>query len=377
MSQEQKASNIIFVKDIPQGIHPQEFEDLFSRLPGYITMRRKPYFAFIEFKDKECSTNAMRKYQAYKFHSLDRPLIIEYDKDSSNSSNINNTNNNTNNNNNRDSRTGDRDYRDSRDSRDNASYMSSYYSSSTSSSYRGDGRDDLDQTSNETGSLIQLKDSNSPLIMADKDYEQGMIIEKDLLDDEEREEKHKSRASHLDNPDSYYNRSNGSSRVHNGSLDYPPPHHNSHHHHPYTPPQETYQERKRYRDDRYQDSYYGAQERYDRPSDRSYPPYSTSPYSRSMPPYMPHAGPTLYVSNLPRDVTERELSILFRFMRGFIGIRLINKDGRQPICFCDFDNVQSAGMALEALQGFRMDPKVPSSSISIEFDKSNSTRIKH
>ena len=82
---------------------------------------------------------------------------------------------------------------------------------------------------------------------------------------------------------------------------------------------------------------------------------------------------TLYVTNMPKDVTEREvhekticmtfvlltlfpqLSILFRFMPGFAKVRLVLRDGKAPICFVDFVDQSTAFAAMQTLQGFRMD----------------------
>jgi len=79
---------------------------------------------------------------------------------------------------------------------------------------------------------------------------------------------------------------------------------------------------------------------------------------------------TLYVSNLPKDVTERELSILFRFMPGFSKVRLVLRDGKAPICFVDFMDPSSAFVAMQTLQGFRIDLRDPSQTgLVVEFDK--------
>jgi len=77
--------------------------------------------------------------------------------------------------------------------------------------------------------------------------------------------------------------------------------------------------------------------------------------------------PTLFVGNLPSDVTERELSILFRFMPGFYGVRLITRDGKFPICFVDFSDTACASVAMQYFQGFKMDKD--SLGLSIEYDK--------
>jgi len=99
-----------------------------------------------------------------------------------------------------------------------------------------------------------------------------------------------------------------------------------------------------------------------------------------LPPIHPQAQPqpnrrydnnaTLFIGNLPADVTEREMSILFRFYAGFNGIRLVIREGRPPIGFADFDNLNLATLALNALQGFKLD-KDHAGGLSLEFDRGN------
>eukprot|EP01119_Soliformovum_irregulare_P001897 TRINITY_DN1174_c0_g1_i1.p2 TRINITY_DN1174_c0_g1~~TRINITY_DN1174_c0_g1_i1.p2 ORF type:complete len:134 (-),score=35.09 TRINITY_DN1174_c0_g1_i1:122-523(-) len=87
----------------------------------------------------------------------------------------------------------------------------------------------------------------------------------------------------------------------------------------------------------------------------------------------PHgASPTLYVGNLPSNVTEREMSILFRLMPGYSGVRLITREGKPPICFADFTDAVRASYTMSLLQGFRLDDHSPP--ISIEFDKGSKPR---
>jgi len=76
---------------------------------------------------------------------------------------------------------------------------------------------------------------------------------------------------------------------------------------------------------------------------------------------------TLFVGNLPNNVTERELSILFRFMPGFCGVRLIQRENKPPICFVEFTDSTSAAYAMHNFQGIKLDRDcLP---LSIEFDR--------
>lgn len=46
----------------------------------------------------------------------------------------------------------------------------------------------------------------------------------------------------------------------------------------------------------------------------------------------------------------QEMSILFRFMPGYYGARVVLREGKPPICFVDFTDPSSAAFALQALQ---------------------------
>eukprot|EP01124_Arcella_intermedia_P030577 TRINITY_DN6723_c0_g1_i2.p1 TRINITY_DN6723_c0_g1~~TRINITY_DN6723_c0_g1_i2.p1 ORF type:complete len:257 (-),score=57.75 TRINITY_DN6723_c0_g1_i2:39-809(-) len=66
-----------------------------------------------------------------------------------------------------------------------------------------------------------------------------------------------------------------------------------------------------------------------------------------------NACSTLFVRSLPRDVTKRELEILFRICPNFLRVRLIRNE--DPIAFADFVDVPSAHAAILALQGYLID----------------------
>jgi len=71
---------------------------------------------------------------------------------------------------------------------------------------------------------------------------------------------------------------------------------------------------------------------------------------------------TLFVANLHPDVQERDLIRLFKIIQGFRRLRLNLKDG-VPICFVEFESVQSSTHALTTFQGFPIGP----SSIRVEY----------
>eukprot|EP01100_Stratorugosa_tubuloviscum_P009213 TRINITY_DN3845_c0_g7_i1.p1 TRINITY_DN3845_c0_g7~~TRINITY_DN3845_c0_g7_i1.p1 ORF type:complete len:278 (+),score=102.25 TRINITY_DN3845_c0_g7_i1:47-835(+) len=84
---------------------------------------------------------------------------------------------------------------------------------------------------------------------------------------------------------------------------------------------------------------------------------------------------TLFISGLPKDVTERELSIMFRLLPSFTNYRLVTREGKTPFCFADFADPPSAYGALHFLQGFKMDER-DSYGLYIEFDKNSKRAAK-
>jgi len=235
-----RPSRILFIRDIPKDLDQHTVEDLFVKQPGFLTIRRLPHFTFVEFTDTDTSTQALQNLQGFTFRSFDKPLLIEYDKDTRD-----------------DARKRKSDY----DERDSKRRDSSRYASYPRDDYRG-------------------------------------------------------------------------------------------------------------RDYRY-DSFGGGYPGY--PSfnsglgpGSSYPLPGAASGSLSG----PNDCATLYVTSLPKDVTERELSILFRFMPGFTRVRLITREGKSPFCFSDFTDGASAAYALQTLQGFRVDMNEPYG-LHIEFDKNH------
>lgn len=79
--------------------------------------------------------------------------------------------------------------------------------------------------------------------------------------------------------------------------------------------------------------------------------------------------PTLFISNLPPDVTERELNLLFRFAPGFLRLRLVTRESRPTVCFADFVDTNTAAMARSSLHGFQLDPSKKESTLRVEFDR--------
>lgn len=60
----------------------------------------------------------------------------------------------------------------------------------------------------------------------------------------------------------------------------------------------------------------------------------------------------LFVQNLPDETTELALSMLFRQHNGFKEVRLVQ--GKAGIAFVEFENEYQAGVAMEALQRFKI-----------------------
>jgi hypothetical protein len=66
----------------------------------------------------------------------------------------------------------------------------------------------------------------------------------------------------------------------------------------------------------------------------------------------------VYVEGLPSNVTEREVSHIFRPFVGFKSVRLITreKNGQKSlICFADFDEIIQSTICINTLQGYRFD----------------------
>ncbi|XP_061843721.1 U2 small nuclear ribonucleoprotein B'' [Nerophis lumbriciformis] len=60
----------------------------------------------------------------------------------------------------------------------------------------------------------------------------------------------------------------------------------------------------------------------------------------------------LFLSNLPEETNEMMLSMLFNQFPGFKEVRLV--PGKHDIAFVEFDGDMQAGVAKDALQGFRI-----------------------
>ena len=83
-----------------------------------------------------------------------------------------------------------------------------------------------------------------------------------------------------------------------------------------------------------------------------------------------NASPTLYIEGVPKDATVREICHIFRPFDGFNSARLVQKEGRGPLCFAEFANPELAFDAKETLQGYLIDRDDPDSkSLHIVFAK--------
>jgi len=82
------------------------------------------------------------------------------------------------------------------------------------------------------------------------------------------------------------------------------------------------------------------------------------PYHQALP---PDASSTLYVEGLPLDATEREVAHIFRPWAGYQLLRVLPKESKQypnrtyNLCFVEFDNKYQATVAMNAVQGYKMD----------------------
>ncbi|EFA80073.1 hypothetical protein PPL_06895 [Heterostelium album PN500] len=341
---------------------------------GFVELVKKPFFAFVEFKDSGYATSAMRRHNGYRHHPLDKPLVIDFDKV------INQYNSSFHNHHNHHhhhilslSLVSYSLVLDPR-SRDDFSSSASTTSSSSSSSYRdsSDLRDTRDRDL-DRGRNSDSHHSHSGGISGSHSHREVLRTGADYMDTSSDKDS-SSYSKDRDESSRYHSNNNNDHDDHDDSD------RNDKHRKQKTSDFDRFEkDRGRYRDSHFErDSYpakrdfHGSMAAPPLPHHHGAYPDPTMPYF--IPPRqnfdMKDANTTLFFSNLPKDVTERELSILFRFMRGFLNVRLVQRDGKYPICFCDFRGVPSAAIAMEMLNGFKMDPKDTSSSISNEFDRS-------
>lgn len=76
---------------------------------------------------------------------------------------------------------------------------------------------------------------------------------------------------------------------------------------------------------------------------------------------------TLYVGNLPPDASEEELKALFSKQRGYKRLCFRNKQNG-PMCFVEFDDVGTAGKALNELYGYKLSNSIKTG-IRLSFSK--------
>jgi len=72
----------------------------------------------------------------------------------------------------------------------------------------------------------------------------------------------------------------------------------------------------------------------------------------------------LFVTQLPKEVNEMMLTMLFKQFRGFTEARLV--PGKTGLAFVEFEEENSAGTAMNGLQGFKM---TASNTIKIQYAK--------
>lgn len=81
-------------------------------------------------------------------------------------------------------------------------------------------------------------------------------------------------------------------------------------------------------------------------------------YFQSAMDFKRNATNIVYVEGLPYDVSEREVSHLFRPFPGFRSVRLISRDKngqKSLICFADFEDIVQSTVCINTLQGYRFD----------------------
>ncbi|KAL4884172.1 hypothetical protein BJY04DRAFT_15468 [Aspergillus karnatakaensis] len=104
----------------------------------------------------------------------------------------------------------------------------------------------------------------------------------------------------------------------------------------------------------------------------AFPPYNAVHTARHS---FPAANPndmnppcnTLYVGNLPPDTQEEELKALFSKQRGYKRLCFRNKQNG-PMCFVEFEDVRTAGKALNELYGYKLSNSIKTG-IRLSFSK--------
>jgi hypothetical protein len=74
------STSVLFVADIHPAVTLQQLEDLFRTQAGFLSLRRRPHFAFVDFDTVEHATAAMEATRGHKFVQADRGLIVDWDK---------------------------------------------------------------------------------------------------------------------------------------------------------------------------------------------------------------------------------------------------------------------------------------------------------
>lgn len=82
------------------------------------------------------------------------------------------------------------------------------------------------------------------------------------------------------------------------------------------------------------------------------PMSTTTPFPGTAAPTGNPANKILFLENVPEDSNEGMLSILFQQYPGFSEVRLVPQ--RAGIAFVEFESDAQAGVALQALQGFKV-----------------------
>lgn len=77
-----------------------------------------------------------------------------------------------------------------------------------------------------------------------------------------------------------------------------------------------------------------------------------------------NAVETLYVDDVPKDMSRRELSHIFRPFGGFKEVRIVNKPGKEgregrTFAFAEFENAECADAALKCLNGYTYERENP------------------
>jgi hypothetical protein len=73
----------LYIAVVPERVTSEQLDALFRSDAGFVAVKLVRRMCFVEFRDERCAAAAMRKHQGFQFPGTDEPLVLDFDKDSS------------------------------------------------------------------------------------------------------------------------------------------------------------------------------------------------------------------------------------------------------------------------------------------------------